>query len=89
MPDSGLEIKDRSWLKLPVPNSFLGTDLIDWLLDHVDGLRDKKDAKALATELLKQKLITQMIHNQMTFIEQRYYGFGPECAGRFFWQSSY
>lgn len=26
-PDSGLEIKDRIWLKIIFPNSFLGNDI--------------------------------------------------------------
>ena len=25
-PDSGLDIRDRIWLKMPIPRSFLGTD---------------------------------------------------------------
>ena len=27
-PDSGLEIKDRTWLKITFPNSFLGNDIL-------------------------------------------------------------
>ena len=54
---------------------------MDWLLENVDGLRDKKEAKKFATDLLKLKLITQMHANQQTFIEQRYYMVGPECQG--------
>lgn len=38
-PDSGLEIRDRMWLKITIPNAFIGTDMIDWLLSHVDGFQ--------------------------------------------------
>lgn len=32
-PDSGLDIRDRIWLKIPIPKSFLGKDFPDiiWL----------------------------------------------------------
>lgn len=38
-PDSGLEIRDRMWLKITIPNAFIGTDMIDWLLSHVEGFQ--------------------------------------------------
>lgn len=33
-PDSNLEIKDRTWLKIPVPNSFIGI-IIEFYLKKV------------------------------------------------------
>ena len=36
-PDSGLEIKDRTWLKIIFPNSFLGSDVVNWLYSNVQG----------------------------------------------------
>ena len=36
-PDSGLEVKDRTWLKLQIPNAFLGSELVQWLCTHVEG----------------------------------------------------
>ncbi|CAJ0963395.1 unnamed protein product, partial [Mesorhabditis belari] len=79
MPNSGLEIKNRTWLKIPIPNSFLGSELVDWLLDHVEGLRERKDARKYAEDLLKAKLISHAIKKH-TFIEQCYYILGEECA---------
>lgn len=38
-PDSGLEIRDRMWLKITIPNAFIGTDMIEWLLNHVEGFQ--------------------------------------------------
>ncbi|MFH4974784.1 hypothetical protein AB6A40_001493 [Gnathostoma spinigerum] len=79
MPDSGLDIKNRTWLKIPIPMSFLGSDLVDWLMEHVDGLRDRKDGRKYAFELLKEKLIAHVV-NKITFTEQCYYVLGEECA---------
>ncbi|KJH44616.1 DIX domain protein [Dictyocaulus viviparus] len=78
-PNSGLDIKNRTWLKIPIPMSFLGKDLLDWLLTHVDGLLERKDARKYAAELLKRKLISHVV-NKITFTEQCYYVFGEECA---------
>ncbi|KAM3719542.1 Segment polarity protein dishevelled [Dirofilaria immitis] len=79
MPNSGLDIKNRTWLKIPIPMSFLGSDLVDWLMEHVDGLRDRKDGRKFAGELLKEKLISHVV-NKITFTEQCYYILGEECA---------
>ena len=40
-PDSGLEVRDRVWLKIKIPNAFLGSDMVDWLLDKVQGFEVK------------------------------------------------
>lgn len=37
--DSGLEVRDRTWLKIKIPNAFLGSDMVDWLLDKVEGFQ--------------------------------------------------
>uniref|UniRef100_A0A8R1DX17 PDZ domain-containing protein n=3 Tax=Caenorhabditis japonica TaxID=281687 RepID=A0A8R1DX17_CAEJA len=79
MPGSGLDIKNRTWLKIPIPMSFLGSDLVEWLLDHIDGLRERKTARNYAAELLKLKYIAHVV-NKVTFTEQCYYVLGEECA---------
>ena len=38
-PDSGLEVRDRVWLKITIPNAFLGSDMVDWLLEKVEGFQ--------------------------------------------------
>ncbi|EJW76005.1 domain found in Dishevelled [Wuchereria bancrofti] len=64
-----------------VPNTIVGggSDLVDWLMEHVDGLRDRKDGRKFAGELLKEKLISHVV-NKITFTEQCYYILGEECA---------
>uniref|UniRef100_A0AC34RBM1 Uncharacterized protein n=1 Tax=Panagrolaimus sp. JU765 TaxID=591449 RepID=A0AC34RBM1_9BILA len=79
LPNSGLEIKDRTWLEILFPMSFLGSDLIDWLMTYVEGLNDRKDAKKYAADLLKEGHITHMV-NDKKFNKQSYYMIGPNCA---------
>ncbi|CCD65829.1 DiSHevelled related [Caenorhabditis elegans] len=79
MPGSGLDIKNRTWLKIPIPMSFLGSDLVEWLLDHVEGLRERKTARNFAADLLKLKYIAHVV-NKVTFTEQCYYVLGDECS---------
>ncbi|CAD5213046.1 unnamed protein product [Bursaphelenchus okinawaensis] len=79
MPNSGLEVRNRTWLKIPVPMSFLGSALLDWINEHVDGIRDRKEARKYASDLLKERLISHVV-NKSSFTEQCYYVFGEECA---------
>lgn len=37
--DSGLEVKDRTWLKLKISNAFLGSDMVEWLHTKVEGFQ--------------------------------------------------
>ncbi|THD23261.1 Segment polarity protein dishevelled [Fasciola hepatica] len=73
-PDSGLDIRDRIWLKLTVPNAFIGSDLVDWLYRHLDGFPDRRSARKYATNMLKAGYIRHTV-NKTTFSEQCYYVF--------------
>ena len=33
--DSGLEVRDRLWLKITIKNAFIGCDVVDWLYEKV------------------------------------------------------
>ncbi|XP_064610664.1 segment polarity protein dishevelled homolog DVL-3-like isoform X7 [Liolophura sinensis] len=79
-PDSGLEVRDRMWLKITIPNAFIGSDLVDWLFNHVEGFADRRDARKYACNLLKAGLIRHTV-NKLTFSEQCYYVFGDLYAG--------
>ncbi|KAF8568563.1 hypothetical protein P879_03956 [Paragonimus westermani] len=79
LPDSGLEIHDRTWLKITIPNAFIGSDLVDWLYGHVDGFSDRRDARRYAAEMLKYSYIRHTV-NKSTFSEQCYYVFGDIAA---------
>jgi len=94
-PDSGLDIRDRIWLKIPIPRSFLGmqkknsffknlyyyyyyslgSDLVNWLFENVDGFVNRNDARKYASSMLKAGYIRHTVH-KLTFSEQCYYVFG-------------
>lgn len=78
-PDSGLEIRDRMWLKITIPNAFIGSDLVDWLHTNVEGFADRRDARKYATNLLKAGYIRHTV-NKLSFSEQCYYVFGDLCG---------
>uniref|UniRef100_A0A672H8P3 Dishevelled segment polarity protein 3b n=3 Tax=Salarias fasciatus TaxID=181472 RepID=A0A672H8P3_SALFA len=78
-PESGVEVRDRMWLKITIPNAFIGSDVVDWLHRNVEGFSDRREARKYAGNLLKDGLIRHTI-NKVTFSEQCYYVFGHLCA---------
>ncbi|XP_048885596.1 segment polarity protein dishevelled homolog DVL-2 [Brienomyrus brachyistius] len=74
-PESGLEVRDRMWLKITIPNAFLGSDVVEWLFHHVEGFQDRREARKYASNLLKAGFIRHTV-NKITFSEQCYYIFG-------------
>uniref|UniRef100_A0A1I8BIZ6 PDZ domain-containing protein n=1 Tax=Meloidogyne hapla TaxID=6305 RepID=A0A1I8BIZ6_MELHA len=66
--NSGLEIRDRTWLKIPIPMSFLGSSLVDWLLQNVDGLKSRKEARKYASDLLKERFIAHVVNKQASYL---------------------
>jgi hypothetical protein len=74
-PDSGLEVKDRNWLKITIPNAFIGSDVVDWLFNHVEGFPDRRDARKYACDMLRYGFIRHAV-NKVRFSEQCYYIFG-------------
>ena len=36
-PESGLEVRDRMWLKIKISSAFIGSEVVDWLYSNVDG----------------------------------------------------
>ncbi|XP_041954500.1 segment polarity protein dishevelled homolog DVL-1 [Alosa sapidissima] len=78
LPDSGLEIRDRMWLKITIANAIIGADVVDWLYTRVDGFKDRRDARKYASSLLKHGYLRHTV-NKITFSEQCYYTFGDLC----------
>ncbi|CAD5210438.1 unnamed protein product [Bursaphelenchus okinawaensis] len=72
--DSGLKVKDRKWLKIPIPMSFIGHELVNWLLENVDGLDNRKQARNFAKQLLEKGFIKHAV-NMNSFSEKCYYKF--------------
>uniref|UniRef100_A0A665U5Z0 DEP domain-containing protein n=1 Tax=Echeneis naucrates TaxID=173247 RepID=A0A665U5Z0_ECHNA len=79
-PQSGLEVRDRMWLKITIPNAFIGSDVVDWLHRNVEGFTDRREARKYAGNLLKAGFIRHTV-NKVTFSEQCYYVFGDLCGG--------
>ncbi|KAI3353984.1 hypothetical protein L3Q82_018543, partial [Scortum barcoo] len=78
-PESGLEVRDRMWLKITIPNAFIGSDVVDWLHHNVEGFTDRREARKYAGNLLKAGYIRHTV-NKVTFSEQCYYVFGDLCG---------
>lgn len=74
-PDSGLEIRDRNWLKITIPNAFIGSDVVSWVLDNVQGIGDRREARKYVSSMLRRGLIKHTV-NKLTFSEQCYYVLG-------------
>ncbi|XP_037102123.1 segment polarity protein dishevelled homolog DVL-1 isoform X3 [Syngnathus acus] len=78
LADSGLEIRDRMWLKITIANAVIGADVVDWLYSRVEGFKDRRDARKYASSLLKHGYLRHTV-NKITFSEQCYYTFGDLC----------
>lgn len=78
-PDSGLEIRDRNWLKITIPNAFIGSDVVSWVLDNVQGIGDRREARKYVSAMLRRGLIKHTV-NKLTFSEQCYYVLGNGVA---------
>ncbi|XP_036354937.1 segment polarity protein dishevelled homolog DVL-3-like [Octopus sinensis] len=79
-----LPIRDRVWLKMPISNAFLGSDLIVWLLQNVAGIRRRKEALAYAMTMLDTGFIRSAIlsDKKQDFSQQRYYMIAPPIVER-------
>ncbi|XP_019118589.1 segment polarity protein dishevelled homolog DVL-3 [Larimichthys crocea] len=78
-PESGLEVRDRMWLKITIPNAFIGSDVVCWLHRNVEGFTDRREARKYAGNLLKAGYIRHTV-SKVTFSEQCYYVFGDLCG---------
>ncbi|XP_006871771.1 PREDICTED: segment polarity protein dishevelled homolog DVL-1 isoform X2 [Chrysochloris asiatica] len=79
LPDSGLEIRDRMWLKITIANAVIGADVVDWLYSHVEGFKERREARRYASTMLKHGFLRHTV-NKVTFSEQCYYVFGDLCS---------
>lgn len=77
-PNSGLDVHDRMWLKIRIPNAFIGSDVVDWLYSEVQGLHERKEAKKFASKLLKANFIRHTINLKSSFSEKCYYVFSEQ-----------
>lgn len=74
-PASDLDVKERTWLKVTIPDAFIGLDVVNWLYKNVRGFSERKEARKYACNLLKEGYIKHTV-NKDRFSEQCYYVFG-------------
>ena len=82
-PDSGLDVRDRMWLKITIPNAFIGSEVVDWLYRNVHGFQDRREARKYANQMLKQGFIKHTV-TKSSFSEQCYYVFNETLPERDF-----
>lgn len=75
--DSGLEIRDRMWLKITIPNAFIGADAVNWVLENVEDVQDRREARRIVSAMLRNNYIKHTV-NKLTFSEQCYYVINEE-----------
>jgi len=66
----------------PIPVLILGADVVDWLYTHVEGFKDRREARKYASSMLKHGYLRHTV-NKITFSEQCYYVFGDLCGSKF------
>merc|ERR1719239_1408325 len=74
-PGSGLEVRERLWLKITIPQAFIGSDVVTWLYARVAGFADRREARKYASQMLKAGFIRHTV-SKSSFSEQCYYTFG-------------
>ncbi|XP_061733773.1 segment polarity protein dishevelled homolog DVL-3-like [Nerophis ophidion] len=76
-PESGVEVRDRMWIKIIIPNAFIGSDVVRWLHQNLRGFKDRREPGRYAAKLLKRGYICHAF-NKVTFSQQRYYVLGDQ-----------
>ena len=56
-----------------------GADVVDWLYAHLEGFRERREARKYASSMLKRGFLRHTV-NKVTFSEQCYYVFGDLCS---------
>lgn len=53
--------------------------MVDWLYTHVEGFKERREARKYASSMLKRGFLRHTV-NKVTFSEQCYYVFGDLCS---------
>lgn len=79
-PQLGLEVRNRMWLKITIPNAFIGSEVVDWLQRRVEGFSDRREARRYAANLLASGHIRPTV-SKVSFSEQCYFAFNKTPTG--------
>uniref|UniRef100_A0A6G1SJF5 Segment polarity protein dishevelled DVL-3 n=1 Tax=Aceria tosichella TaxID=561515 RepID=A0A6G1SJF5_9ACAR len=74
MPTFGIEVKDRKWLKIQIPQAFLGSDVIRWLERNVHGFSNESEARKFAALMLTEGYIQDPLSKKQ-FSPKSFYTF--------------
>ncbi|KAL3309723.1 hypothetical protein Ciccas_011726, partial [Cichlidogyrus casuarinus] len=84
-PEPKLEMRDRVWLKILIPAAVLGSDLVDWVKNFVDGIESHKDAIKYVRNLVHFDFLRHPV-GKRTFSLHCYYLF-TELSLSLCWQA--
>lgn len=56
------------------------SDLVNWILENVEGVNDRREARKFIGNMLRKNFIKHTV-NKLTFSENSYYQFGEGDAG--------
>lgn len=54
---------------------FMHSDLVNWIMQNVDGITDRREARKFIGNMLRKNYIKHTV-NKLTFSENSYYQFG-------------
>lgn len=77
VPHSGVASQGSATLTLM--DLWPGADVVDWLYTHVEGFKERREARKYASSMLKHGFLRHTV-NKITFSEQCYYVFGDLCS---------
>lgn len=73
----GIEVMDRKYLIKNIPACFVGSEAIDWMLNHTNftGCKTRKDGEELGERLLQEKFISCPIGSHSFQDKQMFFRF--------------
>lgn len=74
MPNIGIDLKDRRWLKIHIPQAFIGADLLRWLERNVHGFLNESEARKFAALMLSEGYIVDPLSKKQ-FSPKSFYTF--------------
>lgn len=74
-PERGVKSDDRRWRLLTYPKCFVGQEMVDWLMEHVDGEIDRAEAVRLGQKLLDAGIMHHVTKSEPFADEYYFYRF--------------
>ena len=68
MEGSGLDIRDRQWLKITIPNAFIGSELVDWLHNKVEGEVSHHYGSSIINSIINNNFLKTLNSNMLSTV---------------------